>query len=81
MPKADANNSTATIETLLPHLPGAPEQPEDLLDELHAGIGCLLKPSVSPIMEPEEIGFIATALDGALERLRSAMRPSEGSAP
>jgi len=44
MPKADAINTTATIRT---------EHPQDILDELHAGIGCLLQLSCSPIMRPE----------------------------
>jgi len=80
MPKAATTNTTATIESLLPYLPGAPERPEALLDELHAGIGVLLQLTCFPELRHDEVAFIATALDGTLERLQKALRLSERSA-
>jgi hypothetical protein len=68
MPKASAINTTEATET---------EHPQDILDELQAGIACLLQLSVSPTMQPEEVGFIARALDATRERLQAALRRSE----
>ena len=53
------------------------ETPEQLLDELHAGIGCLLELTCRPVLHHEQIGFIARALDAELERLREALDKKE----
>jgi len=69
MPQADAFNNTMP-----------PEHPQDIIDELQAGIGVLLHLGASSnpnLIEPEEISFLASALHAALSRLQSAVQARE----